>query len=177
MPKLIILDLDETLIRATKTPLEKPHDFIVGEYFVYQRPFLAQFLAFCFSHADVAVWTSSGETYADSVVQHIFTNEQRQRLAFVWSRQKCVQRFDPYRFQDVFIKDLKKVKKRFPLENVIMIDDTPQKLARNYGNLVRVREFLGNDNDDELRKLCDYLPNLLTVENVRTVEKRHWRYG
>lgn len=36
--KLLVLDLDETLIFGTERELERPCDFIVGSYFVYLRP-------------------------------------------------------------------------------------------------------------------------------------------
>ena len=85
-------------------------------------------------------------------------------------------KFDPELYEHDFIKDLKKVKARgFKLENMIMIDDTPSKLRRNYGNLVRVREFEGDQSDDELKLLIPYLSWLKNTVNVRTVEKRNWR--
>lgn len=56
-----------------------------------------------------------------------------------------------------------------------MVDDTPAKLARHYGNLVRVRPFVGDQGDTELQQLGDYLCTLAGVPNVRAVEKRFWR--
>lgn len=55
-----------------------------------------------------------------------------------------------------------------------MIDDTPEKLSRNYGNLVRVSPFERSLVDTELFYLQKYLPSLAIVENVREVEKRGW---
>lgn len=43
--KLLILDLDETLIYATQNELNIPYDFKFDKYFVYERPHLKQFLA------------------------------------------------------------------------------------------------------------------------------------
>ena len=45
-----LLDLDETLIYATEEKLGGESDFIVGQYFVYKRPFLNEFLEFCFKN-------------------------------------------------------------------------------------------------------------------------------
>lgn len=42
--KLIILDLDETLIHSTINVLDTPYDFQFDKYFVYERPLLRQFL-------------------------------------------------------------------------------------------------------------------------------------
>lgn len=176
MRKLIILDLDETLIYATHDLIHERYDFIVGDYFVYKRPYLAEFLAFCFANADVAVWTSSGSWYANIVTKMIFSDEQHQALHFIFSREKCIQRMDFYRYENVYIKDLKKLKKRYSLEQIIMIDNSPEKLARNYGNLVRVTDFCGEPDDSELLALMNYLPSLFDQPNIRAVEKRNWHW-
>lgn len=74
-------------------------------------------------------------------------------------------------------KRLAKLKRRgFKLEHIIGIDDTASKYARNYGNLVLVREFTGDLSDDELPRLLQYLNILDSEPNVRVVEKRAW-YG
>jgi RNA polymerase II subunit A small phosphatase-like protein len=36
--RLLVLDLDETLIYANECPLDRPADFEVAPYFVYLRP-------------------------------------------------------------------------------------------------------------------------------------------
>ncbi len=42
--KLLILDLDETLIHATENELNFSADFRFDRYFIYKRPYLDQFL-------------------------------------------------------------------------------------------------------------------------------------
>jgi len=63
----------------------------------------------------------------------------------------------------------------YALERVLVVDDSPEKHTRNYGNLVRVEPFLGDPSDDELSHLARYLPTLAKAENVRSIEKRRWR--
>lgn len=176
--KLLILDIDETLLYATRQPLEENHDLMIADYFVYLRPHLNAFLKFCFENFEVAIWTSATQFYALSVQNKLYENPDfaDKRLAFVWSRARCVQRLD-YEYKDYyFIKDLKKVKKKgYKLKDIIMVDNTPRKLCRNYGNLVCVNDFLGNKNDDELLKLMRYLVKLKNVDNVRKIEKRGWQ--
>jgi RNA polymerase II subunit A small phosphatase-like protein len=58
---------------------------------------------------------------------------------------------------------------------VLIVDDSPEKHIKNYGNLIRVSSFEGSIADDELRWLARYLQELSTVTNVRAVEKRGWR--
>ncbi|MCA9018177.1 MAG: hypothetical protein KDA77_22835, partial [Planctomycetaceae bacterium] len=53
---LLILDIDETLLYATGRPLNRDHDFKIGSYFVYLRPFLIDFLNQARKHFQIAVW-------------------------------------------------------------------------------------------------------------------------
>lgn len=171
--KLLVLDLDETLVHATEDRLEHPEDFCVGPYFVYRRPYLSEFLEVVHSHFDVAVWTASGERYAAQVIEQIFAPG---KLKFVWSSQRCTTARDWVTGHYTTIKNLSKLKRQgYALESIIAVDDTPSKYARSFGNLVTVREFVGSRDDTELRLLAKYLHTLLPVENVRAVEKRGWR--
>ena len=172
--KLLILDLDETLVYSTAKRLSYPEDFRAGEYFVYKRPGLAHFLSFVQEHFDLAVWTSSGAVYASHIVGGIFPDSTA--LKFVWSRDRCVRKYDPDTRCYYSIKDLRKVKRLgYPLENILVIDDSPEKLERNYGNHIRISAFEGDVNDTELSLLTDYLRSLKNVASVRTIDKRHWR--
>ncbi len=45
--KLLVLDLDETLVYATEQALDYPHHSSVGKYLVYDRPHVGEFLDFC----------------------------------------------------------------------------------------------------------------------------------
>ena len=171
---LLILDLDETLVHATESPLSHLHDFEVGPYVVYRRPGVESFVRAMHRHFVLAVWTSSTRLYAEGVVPQIFPAEIP--LRFVWSRERCTRRFDPETHDFEWAKNLDKVKRLgFPLERVLIVDDTPKKLERHYGNLVRVKAFEGDLSDTELFGLIEYLPTLAEVPNVRSVEKRYWR--
>lgn len=172
--KLLVLDIDETLLHATESELSIAHDFKSGQYYVYKRPYVDQFLAYCEAEFKVAIWTSSSAFYADSIVRNLFGDNYP--LEFIFSRERCVTKFDYELFQYDYIKDLRKVKKKgFNLEEVIMLDDTPSKLRRNYGNLVRIREFTGDPLDKELELLVPYLSWLKEKVDIRKIEKRNWR--
>jgi RNA polymerase II subunit A small phosphatase-like protein len=171
--KLLVLDLDETLIHATETALAHAPDFSVGPYHVYKRPHLAAFLAEALASFDVAVWTASGERYAAQVLERLF---EPGALKFVWSSRRCTTARDWRTGEYTTVKNLAKLKRHgYRLESVIAVDDTPSKYARSYGNLVTVREFVGDRADDELVLLARYLRTLLPSPNVRTIEKRGWR--
>lgn len=170
---LLILDLDETLIHSTESSLGFPADFRVGPYQVYLRPHLNVFLTECQKRFRLAVWSSSTQDYLSPIVRRIF---HEHLLEFVWGREKCSHRWDAEQTQNYFVKDLKKVRRRgFDLERVLIVDDTPQKCERNYGNAVYLRPFVGDRNDQELKFLGPYLESLSWQNKLRGIEKRGWR--
>jgi len=171
---LLILDLDETLVYATEVRLNRKEDFGCTPYFVYKRPDLDSFIENIKSHFEIAVWTASSRLYANEVVRNIFPEEYP--LSFVWDRERCTKKFDELTNNYANLKDLKKVKKKgYNLEQVLVVDDTPVKLARSYGNHIRIKPFVGDPVDQELLWLKKYLMTLKSVPNVRIVEKRGWR--
>ncbi|MBO1320608.1 HAD family hydrolase [Acanthopleuribacter pedis] len=176
--KLLIFDLDETLVRASRKPLTDLYGFQVGPYYVYRRPYLQECIDFCRKRVACAVWTSAGARYAHEVVARIFPKDMP--LEFVWSRDRCTfRRFDAFNEMELcegaWVKNLKKVKRRgWCLSQVLMLDNTPKKLRFNYGNLVPIRDFRGDPEDVELPRFMRYLPELLEENDVRPVEKRGW---
>jgi carboxy-terminal domain RNA polymerase II polypeptide A small phosphatase len=171
--KLLVLDLDETLVHASESRLAREEDFRVGPYYVYLRPHLSEFVASMLATFRVAVWTASGEHYATQVIDRAFPHGS---LEFIWSSRRCTTARDWTTGEYQTLKNLRKLKaKGYALESVIAVDDTPAKYSRSYGNVVTVREYLGSKDDDELLLLSTYLQELAKVPNVRVVEKRRWR--
>ena len=169
---LLILDLDETLLFADESALDRAPDHEVPPYFIYRRPFLASFLEFVWAHFEVAVWTSSSPAYAKAVCAAIFPRPP----SFVWASDRCTPKRNLESDSWSHAKHLTKLKRRgYDLRRVLVVDDSPEKHTRNYGNLVRVTPFLGDPQDQELTFLAAYLGLLSREPNVRTIEKRNWR--
>jgi len=172
--KLLVLDLDETLIHATSSPLAVPPDFQFDSYHVYRRPGLEQFLLNISQHFTLGVWSSASDEYVEEIVKTITPDAIEWFL--IWGRSRCTIKRDYNLDNYYFEKKLEKVKnKGFKLEQVIIVDDSPEKARSNYGNAVYIKPFEGNREDDELRHLHDYLLTLKEVSNIRAVEKRGWR--
>ena len=172
--KLIILDLDETLIHATHNELDIPFDFKFDKYFVYERPHLRQFLTNISNNFSLGIWSSASDEYVNEIVRHI--KPDNVEFIMVWGRSKCSLKrdttFDTYCFE----KRLDKLKKNgFKLEQILIVDDSPSKSRTNYGNAIHIKEFTGDKSDSELSHLYEYLMTFKTVSNVRTIEKRGWR--
>ena len=175
MRKLLVLDLDETLIYANEHPLDRPADFEVAPYFVYLRPGVESFLLRVAEIYRLGVWTSSSPAYAQAICSALFG--KRIALEFVWASDRCTPTRDFTLDKWSQSKHLKKLRRSgYQLEHVVVIDDSPEKHTKNYGNLVQVLPFEGDPTDGELALLLPYLEQLHEVENVRSIEKRRWRW-
>ena len=166
--KLLVFDLDETLIHGC--PGAAGADFSAAGIPVFIRPGAKEFLRKMEDFYDFAVWTSASSDYAAEIVRQLFPHPPR----FVWCRERCVRRFNPETQEVDFVKDLKKLRRLgWDLAQVLVVDDSPEKLARNYGNLVRVSTFTGGK-DGVLAPLADFLVTLSKEPDVRRIEKRGW---
>jgi len=174
MDKLVVLDLDETLIYATKKKLGIEEDLFVSPYYVYKRPHLDAFLTKLAAHYKIAIWSSADDDYVKQIIDKI--KPQHLRFEFVWGRSRTTKKRASVTDEYYFIKRLSKIKKNgFSLENALIIDDTAEKSSLNYGNAIQIAEFTGDSTDNELLLLSTYLQTLKDIENVRIIEKRFWR--
>lgn len=174
--RLLILDLDETLVYGTEQELAQKADFCVGPFLVYRRPNLTEFLEGAAQWFALAVWSSATSDYVTAIAREILP--EKLTWQFVWGRERCTARLDAERFETTFIKDLKKVDRLgYDRRRILCVDDTPAKLMRNYGNAIYVSPFEGAPNDDELRRLLEYLDSVRDKYDYRRIEKRGWRQG
>ena len=184
-PLLVSLDLDECLIYSL--PIYKKHtlgkpDFSFDEFQTFKRPGLDLFIKQLTTDPRfvVGVWTSATRDYGDQIIKNIFPDPSC--LQFFFARERCVKSSSfsgsmyDYGQQINYFKDLQKVVKKtgHPIERIIAVDDVPSYYARQYSNLVKVPEFIGQKRDNVLQSTLDYLRRLAALENVRPVEKRGW---
>jgi len=174
-PALLILDIDETLLHATVQPLAHNPDCHIGPYEVYLRPYLAEFLEETSRLFKLAIWSSSSPDYVQAIVSQIIPASVS--LEFAWSRDRCITRIDPEWHSYYYVKDLRKVKRcGYDLNRTLIVDDTPRKVERNFGNAIYVTPWFGdNRHDNELQRLAAYLPKLCREQNLRRIEKRNWK--
>ncbi|WP_146565157.1 HAD family hydrolase [Posidoniimonas corsicana] len=171
---LLILGLDECLIYGSKVLLHRDVDFRVGPFHVYRRPGLAEFLTGAAEVFELAVWSSATSDYIGEIAEE--TCPAGYEWKFVWSRDRCTPRRHGETMETVYVKDLKRVKRLgYSLERILFIDDTPDKMARSFGNAVYVQPFEGDEEDEELPRLLAYLHSLANEADFRKLEKRGWR--
>jgi len=172
--RLLILDLDETLIHSVDQYVPKKSTVKVDHWYVYPRPGLIPFLRDISALYYLAVWSAADELYVNSIISKVIPNDII--FEFIWDRSRCTKRIDIDTKVSYYEKNLKKVKKlNYSLDDIIIVDDIPENASRNYGNLITVKPYYGETYDDELPKLFHYLKYLSTKENIRSIEKRGWK--
>ena len=145
MKKLIILDLDNTLIYASYSKLPVNILFKYSGYIpVYERPHAKEFVHKCRSIADVVVVTTAVRDYAKKVCEHL-----QIKPIELFSREDCL------------ILNYKYVKSvpdyYFDLyDDIIIFDDSPElwdRISHKQCQIIRVEPYSGEDDDDELDKI------------------------
>lgn len=153
----LVLDLDETLISVSLSPIKKP-DFIFtlqGEaYYGRKRPGLDMFLKFVFKRFNtVSVWTAATRCYAVQVLKHIMTPRQISKLAFFKTRQDLESEFGYYKPLSKIFRDPVARRVHMTGKNTIMIDDKASVLRDNPGNGILIPAWKGGKSDNYLAKL------------------------
>ncbi len=181
--KLLILDIDETLISSTITPYNNiKYDFMINLddniYYIKKRPFLDEFLTYCNENFRLGFWSAGGADYVEAIIKLITPTIAP---VFVWSFKKCTLKPISSLYYSLnsgyyIIKRLQKVWKtknfNTTKETTLILDDTPSTYKCNYGNAIPISKFYGNNLDIELlnvKWLLEY--KLKTCNNVRVVDK------
>lgn len=161
--RLIVFDLDETLVHATEVPLPSLEAFRVGKYFVYVRPFASELIRFCASRFEIAVWSSSSERYVEAVTEKLFGTSFP--VTFSRAVSKCVQKVDPKSNGYVYVKDLRKALKHgYATDEIIMIDDSPEKLQRQPTRHLCLTAFTGDPSDTELLGVIERVKAMAEIQ-------------
>jgi hypothetical protein len=134
----------------------KPDFEIPGGYVVFERPGVREFLASCLERfRDVGIWTAGTHAYAHEVLPNLCNTED---FTFVWGRDRCSRSVDPESREQFWIKDIRKLQRLgYAKESLLFVEDTARNLIRSYGNLIHVRGWYGDPEDDELPRLFRYL--------------------
>ncbi|NOX43677.1 MAG: HAD family hydrolase [Gammaproteobacteria bacterium] len=169
---LLILDIDQTLLFASTTPLAKPYDYQAERTWIYKRPHVDAFLHFCMVHFQIGVWTSARASYAEEIFSQVFAYFP---LAFIHSEQHCLVGRDA-NGQSISIKPLAQLNQRgFELSRILMIDDSKEKHCLNAANLILVKPYYALDEDNELFLLEQYLNTIKQQANFLSLNNQHWR--
>ena len=149
----LVLDLDETLVHYIE---EK------DRHYVQVRPFAEYFLSEMGKYFELVIFTSAEEEYADIVLEEIDKNKV--------ITHKLYRRHVEY--SDGFcLKDLNKIGR--DLKKVCIIDNDKNNFKLQMENGIEIKEFLGEQDDNELDLLGDLLMSIIesNLEDIRPVIK------
>ena len=153
--RLIILDLDHTLIYSTDIQLNNSELLLNYSAYlnIYERPRAREMIDLCKRNSDIIVFTTAVEDYAKKVCDKLEINYQELR-----SRQDCKIKDDKY----VKFVDENWLKK---YTEIIIIDDSPEiwdsKSSINCKFLVP-EKFTGSASDNDFKKVISGLVKIIS---------------
>jgi CTD small phosphatase-like protein 2 len=175
--KIVLLDLDETLIHA-----DFDEEFDLSEYdqiihFISQgkkisvgiliRNGVFEFLEEISKMFCIGIFTASCQEYADAILD--FLDPKRKYIQFSLYRNSCLN------VNGINIKDLRIL--GLSLENVVIVDNNLCSFANQLENGILVSSFYNNKNDSDLFQVMNYLINFIFTSNdVRIVNEKFFNF-
>lgn len=164
--KVLILDMDETLIHSSNFPPHPKIEYFVisdkstdTQFYVFKRPGLDEFMEFVQKHFDVFIFTYGEKQYADPILDKIVPSIDKNHRLY---RDLCELSSGSVKKDLAMFKTSEK--------NIILVDDNSAQINFNPSNTIKIKRWNGVPND---RALIDWLPGILkkclTAEDVRTV--------
>ena len=139
----LVLDLDETIIRATRVRTKNPDQkkIIIDRkrFYVQSRPGLKQFLDEMKKYYDIYFFTASDKEYADLIIHEV--------APFV-PRSHCFYSDSITHDEGVNVKDLTKIGK--PLTKVLLVDNNGSSGLYQPDNTIVITSWYGDTNDNIL---------------------------
>lgn len=174
--KVLILDMDETLIHSSSFP---PHPKVSyfqisdkyqpeNSFFVYKRPGLDDFIKFVRENFEVFIFTYGQKEYADPIIDKVFPSLDKDHRLY---RDLC----------DTSSGSVKKDLQMFKTseKNIILVDDNEAEINFNPSNTIKIKRWNGIPDDKELiDRLPKVLQKCLESDDVREViehEKKNTR--
>lgn len=170
MTKLLVLDLDGTLLHETKNQ-------------VLLRPGIEHFLQFCQDEKyAMAIWTAGrASPRLETIAAKLKEKDITITWEFVWEADQCTthyQRATWFAEPELSVrKPLSKVwkskqfQRRWTKQNTLIVDDTTSTYMHNYRNAIPIPTWKGDAQDKALYELCTMIKALATVQDVREHKK------
>ena len=168
--KILVLDLDETLIHTSSFPPHKDVKSLTFEFqdkkeYVFLRPDVEEFLNKATEMFQVFIFTAGTKGYADPILDELCPQIDQLHRFY---RDSC--KFSSKKVK----KDLRKFGKS--LAQVIMIDDNRHMKETYPGNTIYIDRWNGTPADDTLMtSIMPILVECSKVDDVRPIIKRYKR--
>mmetsp|Transcript_10968 Transcript_10968/g.27711 ORF Transcript_10968/g.27711 Transcript_10968/m.27711 type:complete len:254 (-) Transcript_10968:14-775(-) len=162
-PVTLVLDLDETLVHSTTTPMrEYDHTFsmvvhdINYQVWAKERPHVHHFLSEVAKMFEVVIFTASQELYAAKLLSLVDTKHVIRHHLY---RDAC------QRLSDNYLKELSVLGR--DLSKVIIVDNNPAAFGFQVDNGIPIVSWFDDSSDQCLLELLPFLRLLSTSEDVR----------
>ena len=184
--KLLLLDLDETLIHSefrdstNYKSLDKMKEkskcynrsfsYVENNYRyyfdIYFRPFLFDFLHEIKNYFDLAIFTASSKGYADAIINYI--DPKNEFFKFRLYRDACIP-IHKY----LYIKDLRIIKNYNP-KKIILMDNSLYSFINQPSNGMLIYSFYSNHKDNQLINAKNFLIKYIYPSKDLRVEIEKW---
>jgi Dullard-like phosphatase family protein len=177
--KILVLDLDETLIHSDfegKFKLLNNYDGIINfnddnninySVGIYLRPGLFDFLKIAKEKFDLYIYTASTINYCNSIINLI--DPERNIFKEILFRNDCLNINN-----QIFIKDISIFQN---MENVIIVDNSLYSFMNQISNGILINSFYGDKSDMELLNVLNYLIGFLSnAQDVRKVNEHFFNF-
>ncbi|RHZ50677.1 hypothetical protein Glove_493g47 [Diversispora epigaea] len=161
--KILVLDLDETLVHATKGGMYGGQQItLTGGYvrhkYVAKRPHVDYFLHVVSEWYTLVTFTAGISEYSDNVVNLL--DPDNKLIAKRFARESCTMQGKRY------LKDLKIVDS--DLSNIFILDNNPISYALNKENGIPIKDWISDPTDTALLDLLPFLEQLSVSETAAT---------
>ena len=190
--KILVIDLDETLIHTSFQKIQAPDLIIqldstynkkmdnnknnnensnqkIVEAYIRIRPGVEEFLSQISKYYDIYVYSASSKNYLNTIIKNIDKNNIIKQC---YCRDDCImyvedyeEDFDKPNNEYKYIKDLKKINKE--LRNIVFIDNNTISFKLQEKNGIPIKSWFDDYEDLELYKLIPILKNLSGFYDVR----------
>lgn len=167
---------------------DKKYEYVI----LTLRPNIRKLLKYLFNNHTVSVWTNAYYINAKQICDIIFTPTQKTKLKYLIAANedsnskpiihgpyniKTKQYL--YNFNEIksnrkdlsYLFNNKPYSNLFSPDNTILLDDSKTHYQFNNGNVIRVKEFHGEENDNIMDQILDYLKN---TKNLNTKELKNF---
>ena len=168
--KLLILDLDETLVHTSFQPIFINNIIIEPDItlkilfdnkyynlYVLIRPYVYEFLREMSKIFIIYIFTASIKEYANPLLNELDKNKVITKRLY---RENCT-----LTKEGKYVKNLNNFKCN--LKDIILLDNNPISYSFNKNNGIPIKTWHNDKNDKELLKMINFLKFLSTVNDVR----------
>jgi len=168
--KLLILDLDETLVHTSFQPIFINNTIIEPDItlkiffdnkyynlYVLIRPYVYEFLREMSKIYTIYIFTASIKEYANPLLNELDKNNVITKRLY---RENCT-----LTKEGKYVKNLNNFK--YNLKDIILLDNNPISYSFNKNNGIPIKTWHNDKNDKELLKMINFLKFLSTVNDVR----------